>query len=119
MLVFFSYFSEKLFFMFKIPVQKPIICRRKKPCGGSFQLLSVALVLSIFLPIYALAQPGYTISQPAWVNPPALTGGTNVNFTSQNDAVASVIIIPFYFRFYGNSYNQLFFDGKRWDLEQQ
>jgi gliding motility-associated-like protein len=111
---FFSIFPKNLLFMFKFSVQKPIFCRLEKPIGVSFQLLLVALILSIFLPFHALAQPGYTISQPTWANPPALTGGTNVTFTSQNDAVATAITIPFYFRFYGNSYNQLYINTNGW-----
>jgi len=106
------FFGLKQFFMFKNDFQKPVGFNRGKPYVFSFQ--GVFLFLLLVGPYYALAQPGYTISQATWVNPPALTGGTQVTFTSQNDAVSSAITLPFYFRFYGTSYNQLYINTNGW-----
>ncbi len=100
--------------MFKNDVQMPIGFDWGKKGVFSLYGVLVGFLLMLLCPNPTLAQAGYTISQPAWANAPATTGGTNVTFTSQNDAVATVITIPFYFRFYGNNYNTLFINTNGW-----
>ncbi|MFM8492932.1 MAG: hypothetical protein ACKOA7_04275, partial [Bacteroidota bacterium] len=100
--------------MFKNDVQMPVGFDWGKKGVFSFHVLFVGFLLMLLCPNHTLAQAGYTISQPAWANAPATTGGTNVTFTTQNDAVATVITIPFYFRFYGNNYNTLFINTNGW-----
>ena len=100
--------------MFKNDVQMPVGSDWGEMGVFSFYGVLVAFLLMLLCPNPTLAQAGYTISQPAWANAPATTGGTNVTFSSQDDAVATVITIPFYFRFYGNSYNQLYISTNGW-----
>jgi|GEM_PF-1430355 len=100
--------------MFKNDVQMPVVFDWRMLGVFSFQAVFVGFFLSLFCLSPVFAQSGYTISQPAWTNAPALTGGTNITFTSQNDAVATVITIPFYFRYYGNNYNTLYINTNGW-----
>lgn len=100
--------------MFKNDIQLTAWVHWPKRSIFSWQFILIGFFLSTFSHENIYAQPGYTISQPAWANLPALTGGTNVTFTSQDNAVATAITIPFYFRFYGNNYNQLFINTNGW-----
>jgi len=100
--------------MFKNDIHMLVGFNGGKMSNISFQVVFVGFFLSLFSLNPVFAQPGYTISQPAWANPPALTGGTAITFPTQNDAIASVITIPFYFRFYGNNYNTLYINTNGW-----
>ena len=93
----FLFLGLNVFFMFKNDVQMPVVFDWRMLGVFSFQAVFVGFFLSLFCLSPVFAQPGYTISQPAWTNAPAITGGTNITFTSQNDAVATVITLPFYF----------------------